>query len=699
MHRMAKGLIVVVLACSLYSCSLIMTVFGGMSDAYKLNLGDSLRHTRLISWLNTLGDYPHNFSSLISAWMPTEPMPVLIPVLPPSIAGDTFMAPGDYRSQFTVGKKGRPEFVVDGLYQTNPVTPSTYTGGLMAANPAGGETTATRKDPSPYGLGYVVARDYGVPGKATIEAALAAIGVLPRTLVLTPGDWQINAALTIPSNVNLKIEQGAYLCPADGVTVTIGGGFEAGNYQVIKWTGTGRVVFREGTVREAFPQWWGAYPGAPAARNTAAIAKMFADTITSTYPIKITFPTGKYEISDELTVTAREGFVLEGGGMATLWQRTDGKGVLKLDRCEKWKITGFNLVSESATGKVLYLLRSHRGHLSNLYLRGCQYGLYCEGSLLNRYENISGPGNIMAGLFRSLPLQSYGIYMTRHMASATDCTYSNIINPIIEGCAQDGIYIEYGYAIQILGGASEGHGMGIPNKRGLYLKNSTQCQIIGLDIEACGDGITPTFLIEGNYNPSTKANHSVSAVSSVYMKLVDVQDCVITASRSTYVFVDSACKYNTFINYTWNTSGGPATGKFTDNSSSTMWILSHQSNGGAYETSKFRFQGSIAGKSVNYGVSQGNVSIKAEWGNIATIELTENVTSISLGTPIQAGQILTMMFIQDATGGRTVTGWAPRIRWAGHSFTPTPTASRRSSVTLFWDGSAWNEIARSMDVY
>jgi len=118
---------------------------------------------------------------------------------------------------------------------------------------------------------------YGYCHEGTIEDALADIGSDSRTLYIPNGTWRISPAsfsLIIPSNVGLKIEKGAVLEIATGVTLTINGPFEAGLYQVFDCVGTGEVVFGSGSVNEVYPEWWG-INGDTSPYDTAAVQAAF----------------------------------------------------------------------------------------------------------------------------------------------------------------------------------------------------------------------------------------------------------------------------------------------------------------------------------------------------------------------------------------------------------------------------------------
>jgi hypothetical protein len=122
---------------------------------------------------------------------------------------------------------------------------------------------------------WIFAIEYGSPSQTTIETAIAAIGSDNRTLIITPGTWDITTSLTIPSNITLRVDRGATLTIADTKTLTINGGFEAGLYQVFTDNNTAQtgVVFGTGAVKEIPLQWWGGVAGDSGAGQQTANRK------------------------------------------------------------------------------------------------------------------------------------------------------------------------------------------------------------------------------------------------------------------------------------------------------------------------------------------------------------------------------------------------------------------------------------------
>jgi hypothetical protein len=73
-------------------------------------------------------------------------------------------------------------------------------------------------------------------------------------------------------------------------------------------------------------------------------------------------------------------------------------------------------------------------------------------------------------------------------------------------------------------------------------------------------------------------------------------------------------------------------------------------------------------------------------GSIQQVTLTGNVTMNAFGGTPQAGQSMVIKFIQDATGGRTLTS---SMKWAGGLKTLTATANAVDIASVFYDGTTY----------
>lgn len=82
-------------------------------------------------------------------------------------------------------------------------------------------------------------------------------------------------------------------------------------------------------------------------------------------------------------------------------------------------------------------------------------------------------------------------------------------------------------------------------------------------------------------------------------------------------------------------------------------------------------------------------------GSRKIITLTGNITVANPAvTKRSIGAMLSFLFIQDATGGRTVTwGSDYQVNW-----TPTTTANKRNSIDVMWDGAKWAQVSEKVNV-
>ncbi len=112
----------------------------------------------------------------------------------------------------------------------------------------------------------------GDTGYEDLATALTTIGATETTLCIPAATGAVNVAVntTIPANVHLRVDKGAYFNISNGVTLTINGTMEAGPYKIFAWAGTGKVAFGTGSIKEALIRWWGAV-GDGTTDDTAAV--------------------------------------------------------------------------------------------------------------------------------------------------------------------------------------------------------------------------------------------------------------------------------------------------------------------------------------------------------------------------------------------------------------------------------------------
>jgi hypothetical protein len=103
----------------------------------------------------------------------------------------------------------------------------------------------------------------------TFREAVTAIDSANAILHLPAGTHTINDDLTIPANITVKPQRGVIFAIATAKTLTINGPLDASPSQIFSCTGTGKVVFGAGSVKEVYPEWW-AVNGTPGTTNMAA---------------------------------------------------------------------------------------------------------------------------------------------------------------------------------------------------------------------------------------------------------------------------------------------------------------------------------------------------------------------------------------------------------------------------------------------
>jgi hypothetical protein len=189
----------------------------------------------------------------------------------------------------------------------NLATAGEWTANEFIYKPAMGARGQTEKNGFDAGMNRIDARlgkEYWVGDPkvgSTLPAAVSYLGSTVCTLRVPRGTYSLTADLTVPANITLAPERGAVFNIATGITLTLNGGLvAASNQQVFSCVGTGKVKFGRGSVKELYPQWWGA-KGDGVTDDTAALQAAVDCAVASRIP-RVFVPSGTYKLTDTLKI-------------------------------------------------------------------------------------------------------------------------------------------------------------------------------------------------------------------------------------------------------------------------------------------------------------------------------------------------------------------------------------------------------------
>lgn len=152
---------------------------------------------------------------------------------------------------------------------------------------------------------YIEAKNYGSSNDGTrISLAVSDAAGADRTVYLAPANYAITSNLTIPSNINLKFEMGAFLTVSSGITVTINGSIEAPLYNIFRGSGTTTFDDRNNVV----PSVWSS--GTHDNLTLDGVVNV-SDTL-QLGGVSVTSTAAELNILDGVTATASELNILDG---------------------------------------------------------------------------------------------------------------------------------------------------------------------------------------------------------------------------------------------------------------------------------------------------------------------------------------------------------------------------------------------------
>lgn len=230
--------------------------------------------------------------------------------------------------------------------------------------------------------------DYGDGSKtsATIATAISDIETILGAgekfgLLFQSGDWTLTTS-TLPSNIEILVENGVNFQIGNGETVTINGTYRFPDNQIFSLTGTGTVSFGA-SKRTVNVLWFGADP-----TNVTDSEPAINAAIASITEGKVLLPSGDYRVDDEIIIN-KNNIHLESDATATLVVEsstsTTSGWVIK---CEATS-SGIWPVNISLTNIFVEISTNSGGNTGGMLL-GCSYSnFYNIGSRI-RGDNMIG---------------------------------------------------------------------------------------------------------------------------------------------------------------------------------------------------------------------------------------------------------------------------------------------------------------------
>lgn len=212
-------------------------------------------------------------------------------------------------------------------------------------------------------------------------------------------------------------------------------------------------------------------------------------------------------------------------------------------------------------------------------------------------------------------------------------------------------------------------------------------------------GIAGKTLGLGHVGSLASYNEDISIDNSGNTKFLNLASVNQSADTTNYKLGVLASD-GTFKKMYWPSLGGTPGGSTTQlqyNSSGAFagsYALTWNNGTSTLSATNAAHSGSVT--MGTYGVAIANVNSSATFGlnitanQIVKVNLISNITSISITATSSSTAEYFIYFIQDGTGGRTVTGWPAGVKWAGGSApTITSTANKTDIIRLIFDGSTY----------
>jgi hypothetical protein len=559
------------------------------------------------------------------------------------------------------------------------------------------------------------------------QTAINEISSSVALLRVPRGTWNIGANLTLPTNITLKVEQGATLSIADGKTLTVNGGFEAPlSPGVFALNGSGKVNLAG--IKKIECIWFASGAGASASPWTDGFRHAYNGSGENhVYHLQA----GTWQDASTINVTA-DNVILQGDGKGlTHWHytATDGTPLLNIangaSQVVRHKISdiGFSGADPTAptvgvaTGTCIATNNLNHSVFSDLSIdyfnagvaAGTSKGISHTTGYNNQYLRVYGYKTSILLSFEDGPedLDWDLIHIEDFMSNASDPT-NNTYGIKLAGKGSrltlDGVneFDQVRYGIHYVNDALTQYMYGW-RFSGCYFESymAAAGTAVTLKVGATGGGILQNVEFQ-NCNIGTPFVTAFDLDGIQSLKLTDVSyggstgKTWIAATDRVYPLTLENCTWSTNATFTLASNMKKAFG-IVGTTSANDTLAVYVRNNTSYH--KITFNSAIINtiQTLTYSPS---IDVDTSLGNFFKITVTDGVAySINNPTNVNSGQELKFIIKNSSGGDMGDISWGNKFIWTSGAAPLKPQNGKYITVKFTYDGSNWVEDTKAGQGY
>ncbi len=551
-----------------------------------------------------------------------------------------------------------------------------------------------------------------------IEATIAALGANETSLLVSSAHSVANN-LTIPRTLIVEQPGAGLLNVASGKLVTIAAALRSIPHQL--FAGAGSMAFAlDSPTPVIYPQQWDSLAGQAGHDCTAALQKFFAALSRSGgRGAHGCIPGGTYLLSDTIHITSTAGMLVQGGGFATTfsWAGAADRPMFLIEDADRCEIGNFIIAPTLANPLQTAIQTKNIGGgvqtprqciFRNIYVfasalhalgKGFVFGSGTDGNndfhacenCFVFYPELAAYSLEASQVYNCLFVNCFGI----GAAGATNCA----------GLASD-LGAGLGGSFTWIGGSLSGN-----SGADFSLKNTQPSIIMGFDSENSARFIRTTGLGQQPCGLSVYNARWASIVPAADGRFINFASAGPLVLENLFVFAPTGNNLNVYLNKSGGVGyyrmSGLVMYRNTGVTIQNLFPLSMPDEARGlmilnYDTGALYGVGDVSPITpytrhvVQVPAYAASFTPDPLVGDIIRMTLTGNTT---VHAPVTTEKtVMTLVFIQDGTGGRTVT-FDDAFAIAGSylsNWTPNTGANKVNSITFQFNGGYWEQISSAV---